>query len=82
MGRIKHGQDKGAGPVVDGVLAGLAVGDVGGEHEDGEDGDGDAEHDDELEEVGLVGIIRVLVVDEQVDADEEHQDADHCRHDH
>ena len=77
-----HGEREVAGAVVDGLPAGLAVGDVGGEHEDGEDGDGEAEHDDELGEVGLVGVVGVLVVDEQVDADEQHDHADHHRHDH
>jgi len=40
-----HGEREVASPVVDGLAAGLAVGDDGGEHEDGEDGDGEAEHD-------------------------------------
>ena len=64
------------------MAAGLAVGDVGGEHENGDSGDREAEDDDEFREVGLVDVVGVLEVDEEVDVEEEHDDAHHDRHDH
>jgi len=64
------------------VAAGLAVRHVGGEHEDGDGGDGETQNDDEFREVGLVGVIGMLVVDQEVHVDEKHDHADHHRHDH
>ena len=64
------------------MAAGLAVGNVGGEHEDGDGSDGEAEDDDEFGEVSLVDVVGVLEVDEEVDVEEEHDDAHHDRHDH
>lgn len=59
----------------------LAVGDVGGEHEDGDDGDREAQNDDEFGEVGLVDVVGVLVVDEEVNVEDEHEDAYDCGYD-
>lgn len=55
--------------------AGLAVGDVCGEHEDGDGGDREAQDDDELGKVRLVCVVGVLVVDEEVDIEDEDEDA-------
>lgn len=77
-----HGQCEVAGAVVDRVLAGLAVGDVRRQHEDGDGGDGEAEDDDEFGEVGLVGVVGVLEVDEEVDVEDEDHDADDDGDDH
>jgi len=60
----------------------MAVSHVGGEHEDGDGGDREAQNDDEFGEVGLVGIVGMLIVDQEVHVDEEHDHADHHRHDH
>jgi len=79
---LLHGKSEVASPVVDRVAAGLAVRHVRREHEDGDGGDGEAQNDDEFREVGLVGVIRMLVVDQEVHVDEEHDHADHHRHDH
>lgn len=70
-----HRKRKRASTVVDSVAAGLTVGDVGGEHEDGDSSDGEAKDDDDLGEVRLVNIIRVLVVDEEVEVDEQNENA-------
>jgi len=64
------------------VPTGLAVGNVGGKHENGDGGDGEAQNDDEFGEVGLVNVIRVLVIDEEVHVNEEYDNAHHDRHDH
>lgn len=79
--QILHREGEVAGAVVDRVAAGLPVGDVGGEHEDRDGGHGEAEDDDDLGEVGLVGVVRVLVVDEEVDIEEEDEDAHDGRDD-
>lgn len=55
---------------------------VGRQHENRYHGDGEAEDDDELGEIRLVRIVRVLVVDEEVDAGDEDDDADDDRDDH
>jgi len=64
------------------VPTGLAVGNVGGKHEDGDGGDGEPQNDDEFGEVGLVKVIGVLVIDEEIYVDEEYDNAYHDRHDH
>lgn len=80
--QILHRQGKVAGTIVDGVPAGLPVGDVGRQHEDGDSGHGEAEDDHELGEVGLIRIVGMLVVDEEVDIEDEDKDAHYYRDDH
>lgn len=77
-----HRKGKAAGAIVDGIAASLTIGDIGREHENGDSGDGEAKNDDELRKVSLVGIVRVLVVDEDVEIHKENEDAHHHGDDH
>ena len=52
------------------------------QHENRDHGDGEAEDDDEFGEVGLVRVVWMLVIDEEVDAGDEDDDADDDRDDH
>ena len=79
---VLHGESEATRAVVDRVAARLAIRHVRGEHEDGDSGDGEAQNDDEFGEVGLVGVVRVLVVHEEVHVHQEHDHAHHHRHDH
>ncbi|KAJ8626591.1 hypothetical protein MRB53_019898 [Persea americana] len=65
----------------EGEVAGLAFGDVGGEHEDGDCGDGESKDDYEFREIGLIGIVRMLVIDVEVDIEDEDDHTHHYCHD-
>lgn len=73
--QILHRESEIARAVVNGMTAGLPVGDVGRQHEDGDGGDGEAQNDDEFGEIRLVGIVRMLVIHQKVDVEEEDDDA-------
>lgn len=80
--QILHRERKVAGAVINRVAARLPVGHVGREHENGDGGNREPQNDDEFGEIGLVDVIRVLVIDEEVDIEYEHQNADDNRHNH
>lgn len=58
------------------------IGNVSREHENGDSADGEAKDDEELQKVSLVGIVRVLVVDMDVEIHEENKGAHHHGDDH
>ncbi|KAH6797781.1 hypothetical protein C2S52_022335 [Perilla frutescens var. hirtella] len=70
------------GAVVNGVAAGLPVGDVGREHENGDGDDGEPQNDDAFGEISLISVIWVLVIDEEVYIEDEDDNVDDYGHDH
>lgn len=58
------------------MATGLTVRHVGRQHQYGNRGDGEPQNDDEFGEVGLVLVVGVLVIDEQVDIEDEDDDAE------
>lgn len=75
-----HRQREVACAVVNGVAAGLPVGDVGREHEYGDGGDGEPQNDDEFGEISLVFVIWMLVIDEEVEIEDEDEKGDDYGH--
>lgn len=69
---ILHRQGEFTRAIVYRVPTRLPVGDISRQHENGNGGDGEPENDDEFGEIRLVSVVRVLVIDEEVDIEEEH----------
>lgn len=64
--------------VVDRVSTGLTVGDIGWKYQDGDGGNGEAQNNYEVEKIGLVRIVGMLVVDKKkVDIENEKGCASH-----
>lgn len=64
-----HRQRQITSPIVNRVATRLPIGHVGRQHENRDGGDREAENDDDFGEVGLVLVIGVLVIDEEVEVD-------------